>query len=155
MPIKETRKLAVVMFADITGYTAMVQENETAALAKVDIQREVLKRMTQEYGGEVIAFYGDGSLSTYPSAIDAVKCAIKMQKAYTERNVPVRIGLHLGDMIFKEGAVLGEGVNLSAKIEAQGIPGAVLVSSKIQSEIANHPEILTKSLGHYTLGGPH
>lgn len=151
MPGTETRKLAAVMFADITGYTAMVQENEAAALAMVDIQRKVLKQFTQEFGGEIIAFYGDGSLSTYPSALDAVHCAIKMQTAYLERQVPIRIGLHLGDIVFKEGAVYGEGVNLASKIESQGIPGAVLISAKLQSEIVNHPEILTKSLGYHSL----
>jgi class 3 adenylate cyclase/TolB-like protein len=151
MPGKETRKLAAVMFADITGYTAMVQENETEALAKVDIHRNALQRFTHQHGGEVIAFYGDGSLSTYPSAIDAVKCAMEMQKVYAERDVPVRIGLHLGDIVFKEGTVFGDGVNLASRIEAQGIPGAILISAKLQEEIANHPEILTKSLGHHSL----
>jgi len=151
MPEKQTRKLAVVMFADIAGYTAMVQEDETAALAKVDIHRLVLLENTKEYGGQLVTFYGDGSLSTYPSAIDAVKCALQMQEAYREHNVPVRIGMHLGDIVYKGDSVYGDGVNIASRIESKGIPGSILLSAKLQQEIANHPEIQTRSLGLYRL----
>lgn len=151
MAADETRKLVAVMFSDITGYTAMIQENETSALAMVDVHRSVLKQYTEEYNGEIIAFYGDGSLSTYPSAIDSVRCAIDMQRAYSENTVPVRIGIHFGDVVFKEGTVFGDGVNLASRIETQGIPGSILISAKLQEEIVHNPDIKTKSLGYYTL----
>ena len=101
MAEKEIRKLAAVMFTDIEGYTAMVQKNEDHALQMVSIHRRFLEQFTTESNGKVIHFYGDGSLSVYESAIDAVRCAIKMQQAYQkEGQVPVRIGLHLGDIVF-------------------------------------------------------
>ena len=97
MAEKEVRKLAAVMFTDIEGYTAFVQKDEAAALKKVAIHRQFLEKYTAEYNGRVIAFYGDGSLSIYESALDAVNCGIAMQKAYqTEHPIPVRIGIHVG-----------------------------------------------------------
>ena len=139
------------MFTDIVGYTAMVQENEQAALNKVGIHRSVIQSCTIEFDGEIVEFYGDGSLSIYQSALDAVQCAICMQKQYIDNDVPVRIGLHLGDVVFKDGTVYGDGVNVASRIEGMGAPGAVLLSDKLYLEIANHPEIQTKPFGTFTL----
>lgn len=146
------RKLMAVMFTDITGYTGIVQQDEEHALDLVARHRQVLTQLTSEYGGKVIQFYGDGSLSIYESAIDAVRCAIEMQKSYrTGLQVPVRIGIHLGDIVIKDDTVFGDGVNVASRIESQGIPGAVLISSNVHREIANHREITTSSLGLFEL----
>ncbi|MDX1476843.1 MAG: adenylate/guanylate cyclase domain-containing protein [Saprospiraceae bacterium] len=152
MPEKEIRQLAAVMFTDIAGYTAMVQEDEAGALKKVARYRQVLQQCTDAYGGKVIAFYGDGSLSIYPSASNAVRCAIDMQAGYREgERVPVRIGLHLGDIVLKDDTVYGDGVNVASRIEAQGVPGAILISGKIQREVKNQADIHTRLLGRYDL----
>ena len=148
MAEKEVRKLAAVMFTDIEGYTAFVQKDEAAALKKVAIHRQFLEQYTAEYNGKVIAFYGDGSLSIYESALDAVHCGIAMQKAYQAgHQIPVRIGIHVGDIVFKDETVFGDGVNVASRIQASGIPGSVYISERVQSELANHPEIRTKSIG--------
>ena len=152
MAEKEVRKLAAVMFTDIEGYTAFVQKDEAAALKKVAIHRQFLEKYTAEYNGRVIAFYGDGSLSIYESALDAVNCGIAMQKAYqTEHPIPVRIGIHVGDIVFKDETVFGDGVNIASRIQASGIPGSIYVSGRVQSELTNHPEIRTRSLGRKKL----
>ena len=152
MAEKEVRKLAAVMFTDIEGYTAFVQKDEAAALKKVAIHRQFLEKYTAEYNGRVIAFYGDGSLSIYESALDAVHCGIAMQKAYqTEHPIPVRIGIHVGDIVFKDETVFGDGVNIASRIQASGIPGSIYVSGRVQSELTNHPEIRTRSLGRKKL----
>lgn len=148
MAEKEVRKLAAVMFTDIEGYTAFVQQDEAAALKKVSTHRKFLEQYTEQYNGKVIAFYGDGSLSIYESALDAVHCGIAMQKAYQgDHPIPVRIGIHLGDIVFRDETVYGDGVNIASRIQASGIPGSVYVSDRVQSELANHPEVRTKSIG--------
>ncbi|RLD20176.1 MAG: hypothetical protein DRI69_06825 [Bacteroidetes bacterium] len=151
MPEKQTRKLAVVMFTDITGYDAMVQHDEAAVLEFVDILRNTLQQSTEAYNGQVITFYGNGSLSTYPSAINTVKCALRMQEACREHRIPLRIGLHLGDIVYRADSVYGDGVNVASRVQNQGIGGSILISGKLEQEISNHPEIQTKSLGHYKL----
>ena len=139
------------MFTDISGYTSMVQRDESDALDKVNIHREVLASASGRYSGTLVSFYGDGSLSTFTSAIDAVNCAIQMQTEYIKRNVPVRVGIHLGDIVFRQDSVFGDGVNLAARIQAQGIPGSILISERLQAEIANHKHIATKNIGTYRL----
>ena len=115
-----TRKLAAVMFTDIAGYTSMVQSDEASALEKVNTHREVLDACTSSHGGQIISFYGDGSLSTYSSAIDAVNCAIQMQADYIKMGVPVRVGIHLGDIVYKQESVFGDGVNIASRDSSAG-----------------------------------
>ncbi len=152
MQDKEVRKLAAVMFTDIEGYSALVQQNEKDALKKVSAHRQFLEQYTAQFNGEVVQFYGDGSLSIYDSAVDAVYCAIEMQKAYRSgAPVPVRVGIHVGDIVFKDNTVFGDGVNIASRIQATGVPNSILISHRVQSEIANHPDIRTKSLGQVRL----
>jgi hypothetical protein len=152
MADKEVRKLAAVMFTDIQGYTALTQKDEKDALNKVSIHRKYLEQFTAEFNGRVIAFYGDGSLSIYDSALDAVRCAISMQLAYqTEHPVPVRIGVHVGDIVFRDETVFGDGVNVASRIQTAGIPGSILISDRVKAELTNHPEIQTKSIGRQNL----
>ncbi len=146
------RKLAAIMFTDIEGYTAFVQKDEKVALQKVAIHRKYLEEFTKAHNGEVIAFYGDGSLSIYNSALDAVNCGIAMQKAYqADHPIPVRIGIHVGDIVFKDETVYGDGVNIASRIEATGIAGSIFISDRVQAELTNHPEISTKFVGKKSL----
>ena len=148
MADKEVRKLAAVMFTDIQGYTAFVQQDEKSALEKVAIHRKYLEQFTAEYNGKVIAFYGDGSLSIYESALDAVHCGIQMQKAYqSDHPIPVRVGIHVGDIVFRDETVYGDGVNVASRLQTAGVPGSIFISDRVQAELANHPEITTRSIG--------
>lgn len=146
----EQRRLAVIMFADIAGYTAMMQQNEETALESLNRFKEALYATVKEFHGEIIQFYGDGCLSVFTSAADAVSCAKILQENFMKSPaVPVRIGIHLGDVIFKEGNVFGDCVNITSRIESMGIPGAVLVSDAIKTQIKNKPEFRLTSLGNY------
>jgi adenylate cyclase len=147
-----TRILASIMFADIVGYTAMMQENESKAKSLRDRFRKTLENKTLEYKGSIIQYYGDGCLCIYGSAVESVKSAIAIQEILLDDpKVPVRIGLHIGDVVYDDDGVYGDGVNLASRIESLSIPGGILLSDKINDELSSHPTIDTTSLGNYKL----
>lgn len=150
-PIATDRKLCAVMFTDIAGYTSITHLDEDAALRSISTHRRCLEKHTALHHGQVVQFYGDGSLSIYNSVIDAVRCAIAMQKCYRKENLPVRIGIHHGDVIFKEETVLGDSVNIASRIQAEGAAGSVLFSQKVFREIQNHSDIRVAPLGMHKL----
>lgn len=153
MEEKKTRQLAAVMFTDIVGYTALMQGDEEAASNVRVRHREVFQEQHHLHQGEIIQYYGDGTLSVFKSAIEAAKCAIEIQKILQKGDhpVPLRIGLHMGDIVFNNTEVYGDGVNFASRIESMGVAGSVLLSEKINDELKNHPSISTGSLGHFEL----
>jgi class 3 adenylate cyclase len=98
------------MFTDIEGYTAIMQQNELKALMLRDRHRLIIENEHRNFNGKVIQFYGDGTLSIFTSVVQAVHCAVTMQQFFCSMPyVPVRIGLHLGDIMMNEGDVMGDG----------------------------------------------
>src|SRR6185436_671762 len=96
----QVRQLAAILFTDMAGYTALMQENEQKAKLLRDRKRQVLESLVPAYNGNIIQYYGDGALSIFGSAIDAVKCAVDIQQELQkEPKVSVRIGLHSGDVV--------------------------------------------------------
>lgn len=133
-----TRQLAAIMFTDINGYDDLMQHDESTALEMKERHMEVLHRVAEKFNGKISLDNGHHSLSLYSSALDAVQSAIEMQRSLqAEPVVPVRIGIHLGDIIFSEEEAFGEGINVASKIENQSLPGGVLISSKIYEEVKN------------------
>src|SRR6188474_3323873 len=114
----ENRRLAAVMFADIEGYTALFQRNEAVAIKQVNDHRQDLENATQKYKGEIIQFYGDGSATIFESVIDAVRCAMDIQSASANSRIPVRIGIHMGDLVYKDGDIFGDVVNVASRIQS-------------------------------------
>ncbi len=148
----KVRQLAAVMFTDIVGYTALMQEDEQMAETVRARHREVFQKQHSIFNGEILQYYGDGTLSVFKSAIQAVKCAITLQRLLQEGiAVPVRMGLHMGDIVFSDTEVYGDGVNLASRIESMGAAGAILVSEKINDELKNQKDISTISLGKFEL----
>jgi adenylate cyclase len=146
------RQLAAVMFTDIIQYTALMQGNEKVAARARARHREVFERQHGFHKGKIIQYYGDGTLSVFKSAIEAVNCAIKIQHFLQEGEpVPLRIGIHLGDIVFDHTEVYGDGVNFASRIESLGSAGSILLSEKINDELKNHANISTTSLGHFEL----
>src|SRR5215213_8156000 len=97
----DSRKLAAVMFADMTGYTAMMQEDEQRAKILRDRQRQTLENFIPAHNGKIIQYFGDGTLSIFDSAINAVRSAIEIQKELQkEPKVKLRIGIHSGDVVY-------------------------------------------------------
>ncbi len=146
------RRLAAIMFADMVGYTALMQEDEGGARAQRDRHREILASAVNRFGGEVLQYYGDGTLSIFSSAVEAVECAVEIQRALgQEPLIPLRIGVHAGDIARDEEGVYGDSVNVAARIEGLASPGGVMVSGKVFDEIKNHPSISAVSIGAVSL----
>ncbi|HEY6626627.1 MAG TPA: tetratricopeptide repeat protein [Ignavibacteriaceae bacterium] len=150
--MKEIRMLAAIMFTDMVGYTALMQENERQAKILRDKHRAVLEKLIFEHRGQILQYYGDGTLSIFGSAIEAAICASKIQQELqNEPKVPLRIGIHAGDVVYDDEGVYGDGVNIASRIENMAVPGSVLVSDKINDELKNQKEINSLFLGRYEL----
>ncbi len=149
---KQVRQLAAIMFADMTGYTAMMQEDEQRAKILRDRQRNTLEKLIPGHNGKIIQYFGDGTLSIFDSAIDAVRSAIEIQnELQKEPKVSLRIGIHSGDIVYDNQGVYGDCVNLASRIEGLSVPGAVLISDKVFDEIKNQKEIQANLLGKFNL----
>jgi TolB-like protein len=146
------RQLSAIMFADLVGYTAVMQEDEDQARANRNRNRQALVTRVGEHNGNILQFYGDGALSVFQSAIQGVEAAIAIQKdLQSPPPVPVRIGLHSGDIIYDDEGVFGDGVNLAARVQALAEPGGVLISEKVYDDVKNQRGIDTRSLGAFAL----
>ena len=152
MSKKNIRRLAAIMFTDIVGYTALMQKDETNAATIRTRHRTVFNQFHTYYNGEILQYFGDGTLSIFKSGVEAVACAIAIQKELQRgEKVPLRIGVHIGEIVFNGTEIYGNSVNLAARIESIGVAGAVLLSGRLNEELKNHPEIATVSLGQFSL----
>ena len=120
--MSSSRQLAAIMFADIAGYTAMMQEDENSALEKITRFRHVIDIIVEELEGKIIQYYGDGCLVLFNSATDAVEFAKLLQTDFNEEpRVPVRIGVHMGDVLLRNGNVFGDVVNKEMMLSRFGL----------------------------------
>ncbi len=146
------RQLAAILFADMSGYTALMQDNEHLARLKRKRFKEVLESTIEKHEGKLLQNYGDGSLSIFSSAINSVSCAVAMQQQLQlEPKVEVRIGIHTGDVVVEEEAIYGDGVNLASRVESLAVPGGIFISEKVFDEIKNHDNIKTRDMGFFEL----
>ncbi len=144
------RQLAAIVFTDIVGYSAMMQQDETRATIVRERHRAVFDELTERFGGRILQYYGDGTLSIFQSAVAAVECSVEMQKAFREApTVPLRIGIHTGDITFSKEEVYGDGLNIASRIEAACMPGGLFISGKVYDDIKNHKWLKAKSLGEF------
>ena len=147
-----TRRLSAIMFTDMVGFTALMQDDEHRAKSIRDRHRDALRRSIEAHGGEIVQFYGDGTLSVFASAIEAVSSAVAAQQTLQQApSIPVRIGLHIGDINRDEDGVYGDGVNVAARIQGLSVAGAVMISGKVFDEIKNHPQLPATALGEFVL----
>ena len=148
--MNQARQLAAIMFTDIVGYTAMMQANEQKAVAVIKHYNSSLDKLVQQYNGQVLNYYGDGSLCIFPSATDAINCSLVLQKELkNEPAVPLRIGLHIGEVFFEDAKALGDGVNVASRVQSLGQENTILVSGEIHDKIKNNPSFSTISLGQF------
>jgi adenylate cyclase len=142
------RHLAAILFTDIVGSTSMMQHDEAFALATLKHYTTVLRQSVEKYSGEVLNDYGDGSLCIFASASQAMFCALEMQVLLkTDPVVPLRIGLHLGEIFFEEEKIFGDGVNIASRIQSLGQANTILFSKEFFENIRNRPEFKSVSLG--------
>jgi adenylate cyclase len=148
--MEPTRRLAAILFTDIVGSTAMMQKDEQTAVAVNKHYVDVLKETASSHKGEVLNDYGDGSLCIFSSTTEALRCAMEMQRRLQDApKVPLRIGLHVGEIFFEHGKVFGDGVNVASRIQSLGVANAILFSSQINSQIKNQPEFKSVSVGRF------
>lgn len=152
MKNQKNRRLVAIMFTDIVGYTALMQKDEKAAAAIRLRHREVFQMHHQQYHGDILQYFGDGTLSIFQSGVEAVECAILIQKTLNEKDpLPLRIGIHIGDIVFDGTEIYGDSVNLASRIESMGIAGGILLSGTLNDEVKNQQQISTSSLGQFEL----
>ena len=138
------------MFTDIQGYTALMQASESNALILRQKHREIFEEATNSFKGKIIQYYGDGTLSVFNSVVDAVHCAIAMQQKFiADGGLPVRIGIHEGDIILTDEDIIGDSVNLASRIESLGVPGSVMISEKVYDEVKNREDISTTYIDRF------
>ena len=143
-----TNQLSAIMFTDIVGYTSMMQQDRELAMRAVKLHESTLKAKISQYEGELLQTYGDGSLSIFNSASAAIQCAKEIQEMIRDQ-VPLRIGLHIGEITRDGEHTFGDGVNIASRIESMGQAGTVLFSKDLYSRIRNRPEFVAKSLGKF------
>ncbi len=143
--MSEERQLVALMLTDMVGYTRLSQQDEARALRLLDVHNEALRSSIQAHGGRVIKGTGDGFLVEFPSALQAASCAVDIQRRFHDRNrgveeserFAVRIGLHVGDVVRRDGDVFGDGVNITARIEPLAGAGGICVTSAVRDQVWN------------------
>ena len=145
------RQLSAIMFTDLAGYTAMMQENETFAKGLRDRHRKILEEEISNNDGQILQYYGDGALSIFSSTISASNSAIAIQRASISDKIPLRIGLHSGDIVVEEDGVYGDGVNIASRIESFSVPGSVMISDKVFDDVKNHEDFKPQLMGEFEL----
>jgi class 3 adenylate cyclase/pimeloyl-ACP methyl ester carboxylesterase len=151
----ETRKLAAIMAVDVVGYSRLMGEDEAGTARAVRGHREAAVPIITSLGGRVVKTMGDGVLLEFPSVVAAVECAVTIQNMMVERNLDTpearrivyRIGVHLGDVLIDGDDILGEGVNIAARLESICEPGGVSISRAVYDQISGK-----LALGFRTLG---
>ena len=137
------RKLTTILAADVAGYSAMMGRDEPRTLARLKASREMMAGEIERHRGRVVGTSGDSILAEFPSVVNAVECAVRMQRDLAERNAGLRetermlfrIGINLGDVMVDGGDLFGEGVNVAARLEALAEPGGILISGAVFDQV--------------------
>ena len=149
------RRLATILMADVFGYSRMMGENEERTVAVLRGHREIFDQLLKAHRGRVFNTAGDAILAEFPSAVEAVRCATEIQAALRTRNEHLqeaermwfRIGINLGDVIVQGGDLLGDGVNVAARIQSIADPGGVCISGSVYDQIQNKLTLQIRQLG--------
>jgi adenylate cyclase len=155
--VGETRKLAAILVSDVVGYSRLAGADEDRILARLRALRSDLIDPTNAvHHGRVVKRTGDGSIVEFRSVVDAVNCAIEIQRAMVERNAGVapdkrieyRIGIHLGDVVEEsDGDLMGDGVNIAARLEGIAKPGAICLSEDAYRQVKGRLDLAVTDLG--------
>ena len=146
----QVRQLAAIMFTDIAGYTAMMEADEQKTVAVIKHYNAALENLVKQNAGQVLNYYGDGSLCIFHSATDAANCSLALQEELKEAPVvPLRIGLHIGEVFFEDTKALGDGVNIASRVQSLGQANTILVSAEFYDKIKNNSTFKSVSLGNF------
>ncbi len=154
------RRLAAILAADVVGYSRLAEKDETGTLAVLKERREgILKPLVAEHQGRIVKLMGDGVLVEFASAVNAVQCAIELQKRMAEANgelpddqaIVLRVGVNLGDVIIDGLDIQGDGVNVAARLEAMADPGGICISGSVFEQVGRRVPVAYEDLGDQAL----
>ena len=139
------RKLAAILSADVQGYSLLMRDNEEATVRTLTTYRKAITHLIQQYRGRLVDATGDNLLSEFTSVLDAVNCAVEIQRELAERNAELsenrrmqfRIGINLGDVVEEGDRIYGDGVNIAARMEGLAEGGGICISGKVYEEVKN------------------
>jgi adenylate cyclase len=154
------RRLSAIMVADIVGYSRLVGNDEIGALSAVrDIRERIVEPLLSQYDGRIVKLMGDGLLLEFGSAINAVKSAMEIQRGLAARSaatpvkshIQFRIGIHVGDVVIDEQDILGDGVNIAARLEAIADPGGICLSAAVHDQVRDRLVCAFEDMGEQSL----
>src|SRR5215472_2880951 len=151
------RKLAAILHADVVGFSRLMGQDEAGTHQALGELRRAVDPLITTYGGRIVGTAGDSLLAEFSSVVDAVNCAVEMQRASRgindsippERRLELRIGVNLGDVIVDGDDIFGDGVNIAARIEALAKPGTVCISQTVYEHVRNKLDLDYRPLGSH------
>ncbi|HWH62841.1 MAG TPA: adenylate/guanylate cyclase domain-containing protein, partial [Ginsengibacter sp.] len=150
--MQQIRQLAAIMFTDIVGYTALMGNDEQTAFEYLKKNRDLQRPVIEQYNGRWIKELGDGIMASFITVSDAVAAAIKIQESSKAlKDFQLRIGIHQGEVVFEEGDVFGDAVNIASRIQSFAEPGCIYISETVRNNISNKKDIHTKFIKEQTL----
>src|SRR5690348_15334600 len=158
-PVRVGRRLAAIVAADVAGYSRLMGLDEVGTARTLREHRKVTDALVAKHGGRLVKTTGDGVLLEFPSVVDAVECAVAVQAVMAERNqgVPenrlmfLRVGINLGDILIEGDDILGDGVNVAARLEGIAEPGGICISSSAYDQVRGKVSVEFTDLGEQTL----
>jgi predicted ATPase/class 3 adenylate cyclase len=145
------RRLVAVMFTDVVGYTALMQHDEQVAVDTRDRYMSAVHRHHDAFQGTIVQRLGDGTMSMFPSALDAVLAAVGLQTELNSNGIAARIGIHVGDVVVERERLTGDAVNIAARIESFAVPGGVMLSDSASEQVKNRSDVNVVSMGRFRL----
>src|SRR5215468_10910400 len=158
--MSQTRRLAAILAADVAGYSRLIGADEEGTLERLKaLRRELFDPKIAEHKGRLVKTTGDGLLVEFGSVVDALRCAVEVQREMAGRNAGVppdnriefRIGINVGDVVVEDGDIFGDGVNVAARLEALAEPGSICVSARVQEDAAGKLDLSFDDLGEQAL----
>src|ERR1700678_3254505 len=157
----ETRKIAAILVADVVGYSRLAGADEDRTLSRLrGLRSDLIDPAIAAHRGRIVKRTGDGSLVEFRSVVDAVRCAIEVQNGLIERNpglpperrIEFRVGIHLGDVVEEaDGDLMGDGVNIAARLEGIAKPGAICLSEDAYRQVKGRLDLVVSDLGQTEL----
>jgi predicted ATPase/class 3 adenylate cyclase len=145
------RRLVAVMFTDMVGYTTLIQADERVGVDKRDRYVSALESHHAAFGGTIVQRLGDGSMSMFPSSLAAVQAAVAIQQELAPQEIPVRIGVHVGEVVVEPERLTGVAVNIASRIESFAEPGGVMLSDAAYDQVKSRSDVGVVSLGRFRL----
>ena len=158
MAPRTDRKLAAILAADVVGYSRLVGNDEAGTIARVKaLRKECLEPLVAEYHGRVVKLMGDGALVEFASAVNAVECAVAIQKGvagreageHEDRRIAFRIGINVGDIILEDGDIYGDGVNVAARLEGLAEPGGICLARSVYNQVKGKLAVAFEPMGEH------